>query len=106
MQLAKAIALYGCCHLDRFLSFQLEFEYMQNVYFATDRRKNMRINKNITGDRNWTTQKLVSLSKTLGRGYCPGFGEAEVKAESDFWTTDKFISMSRHLGSAYGVDFK
>lgn len=64
----------------------------------------MSINKNSTGDRNWTTQKFVSLSKNLARGYCPGVGDAEVKAETDFWTTDKFISMSRHLGSAYGVD--
>lgn len=65
----------------------------------------MSVNQNLTSDRNWTTQKLVSLSKNLGRGYCPGADETEIKAESDFWTTDKFISMSRHLGSAYGVGY-
>ncbi len=65
----------------------------------------MRINKNITSDLNWTTQKFVSLSKNIGQGCCPGAGDTEGKAESDFWTTDKLISMSRHLGSAYGVDY-
>lgn len=59
--------------------------------------------KAANSDRNWTTQKLVSLSKNLERAYCGAADKTEAST-TDFWTTDKFISMSKHLSSAYGVD--
>ena len=64
----------------------------------------MSINSKVTNsDRNWTTQKFVSLSKNLEQAYSGGADKTEASS-TDFWTTDKFITMSRHLSSAYGVD--
>lgn len=65
----------------------------------------MFLHKANTKDDCWTTQKLVSLSRNLGQGYCPGSDKTKMVKETDFWTTDKLISVSRHLSSAYGVDF-
>ena len=59
--------------------------------------------KAANGDRNWTTQKFVSLSKNLEQAYSGTADKTEANS-TDFWTTDKFITMSRHLSSAYGVD--
>ncbi|MBE9048684.1 hypothetical protein IQ255_30630 [Pleurocapsales cyanobacterium LEGE 10410] len=63
------------------------------------------INNTTRNNRNWTTQKLIDLSKSLELGY--GFSADNSKATkgSDSWTTDRLINMSRHLSSAYGVDF-
>lgn len=54
---------------------------------------------------NWTTEKLISLSKNLGQGYNPGVEPTELIKSEDSWSTKKFVEMSRYLSSAYGVDF-
>ena len=59
--------------------------------------------KAANNDRDWTTQKFVSLSKNLEQAY-GGVADKTEANSTDFWTTDKFITMSRHLSSAYGVD--
>lgn len=63
------------------------------------------INNATRNNRNWTNQKLVSLSQNLGQAYCPGLNNAKSNNKANSWTPDKFVNMSRYLSSAYGVDF-
>lgn len=64
----------------------------------------MSINNTTRHNRNWTTQRLINLSKNLELGY--GSLADDPKATKDSaWTTDRLINMSRHLSSAYGVDY-
>lgn len=56
-------------------------------------------------NRDWTTQKFIELSQTMGQAYCLGLDPAKSPNQKDVWTAKKYISMSKNLSSAYGIDY-